>query len=94
MDPLELTVGIVGCSNRAMVFLPRALLREKMALKQARAVDAQIARSIYFRPQAILEDATGEPCWGERSCVLLFCGVAALLFLTAAYFALAPILFT
>jgi hypothetical protein len=73
-----------------MVFIPSILLREKMALKQAiAAVDAKTARSIYFKSQHVLEEATGEPCWAERGYVLLLCVAAALLILASAYLALA-----
>lgn len=73
-----------------MVFIPRILLREKMALRQAMAaVDAKSARSIYFQSQSILEEATGEPCWGERGYVLVLCVAAAFLILASAYLVMA-----
>jgi hypothetical protein len=71
-----------------MVFIPQRLLREKLALKEARAtVDPKVARAIYFRGQAILEEATGETCWAERGNVFSFCAVAASLALASAYYA-------
>src|SRR5690348_6503478 len=72
-----------------MVLIPQRLLQEKLWLKEAKAtVDPRFAHGIYFRPQASLEEATGEPCWGERGCVFLLCAVAASLGLASAYYAL------
>ena len=71
-----------------MVFLPCALLKEQMALKQVRAtVDGKSARSIYFRSQAALEEGTGEPCWAERGYVWFICIVAMLLLFASMYHA-------
>jgi hypothetical protein len=72
-----------------MVFIPLVLLREQIALKRAKAtVDARFARKIYFQSQAVLEEATGEPCWGERGYVLFLCGISAVLGVASAYSAL------
>src|SRR5215472_15528277 len=73
-----------------MVFMPQRLLQEKLWLKEAKAtVDPKVARSIYFRRQGVLEEATGEPCWPERVFVLLTCVVAASLAVASAYYILA-----
>src|ERR1044071_9242813 len=71
-----------------MVFLPRGLLKERMALKQIRAtVDAKHARSIYFRSQAAVEEGTGAPCWAERGYVWLLCMAVVLLLFASLYYA-------
>jgi hypothetical protein len=69
-----------------MVFIPQRLLKEKLWLKEVTAtVDPKAARRIYFQRQAVLEEGTGEPCWGERGAVIALSLIATGLSLAAAY---------